>query len=47
MPSYVVISFHKWLNHYIIFLQPSNFVSEGLKGKGVQASTYAKKDIIA
>jgi hypothetical protein len=31
MPSYVVISFHKWLNHYIIFLQPSNFVSVVLR----------------
>jgi hypothetical protein len=31
MPSYVVISFHKWQNHYIIFLQPSNFVSVVLR----------------
>jgi len=31
MPSYVVISFHKWPYHYIIFLQPSNFVSVVLR----------------
>ncbi len=31
MPSYAVISFRKWLNHYIIFLQPSNFVSVVLR----------------
>jgi hypothetical protein len=31
LPSYVVISFLKWSYHYIIFLEPSNFVNVVLR----------------
>jgi len=41
MPSYVVISFYKWSYHYIIFLQPSNFV------RVFKGQLILKKDIIA